>query len=118
MRNIISTSCNRYLHVISSVHLSRFKDGLIFELGLVINSLLNLGNVDFRYPRVSINYSKEDIVWINSMFFEFLFFKVLGTPRNIGCFSFLFILSNSMMAVTHHFEVFVVFGNQQLCFLY
>ena len=104
--------------MISSVHLSRLKDGLIFILGLVINSLLNLGNVDFRDPRVRINDSKEDIVWVNSMFFEFLLFKILGTPRNIRCFSFLFILSNCMMAVAHQFEVFAVFSNEHLCLLY
>lgn len=97
--------------MISSKHLSRLKDGFVSKIVFIFNSLLNFGNIDFRHPGVSVNDCEENIINIDSMFLEFLFFKVLGTPRNIRGFSFLLKLSNFMMAVAHQFEVLAIFSN-------
>jgi hypothetical protein len=114
VRKIVDSGGYRHLQVVSGVHLCWLKDSLVAQLILSINALLNLMDVDLRHPGVSINDCDVDIVGVNPVLLEFLFFKIFTTPGHIRGFSFLFKLPDRVMTVTHQTEVFTVFGNERL----
>lgn len=100
--------------MIPKEHLSWFEDSGVSQLILLLNSFLDFCDVDLRCPGVGIHDSQIDIIGIDSVLLELLFFQVLNTPGHIGGLSLLFMLSNLMVAVAHKSEVFAILVDQQL----
>lgn len=95
MHCVINSIEYRYLKMISCIYLRHTEHRIWEMMRLLSQIILHFHEVLLRSPRVSINYSDHNVLFIYHQSLKIVK-HMLNCPRNIWCFSFGFSLSYLM----------------------
>lgn len=115
VHNIINSSQNRHIHIVSCENLRRLVNVFVTICEIICDVFLHDLKVNIRSPWIGIQDCQENRLWVNLVLLKNRL-QMFCTPRNIGSFSLLFKLSHFMSCKIYSSESVLVSLDKLHCF--